>query len=149
MVASDRKEYRQQWYQQNKARLRLRDQAKAKQKKGIELTEEEQQSLLRKKNERSNLVEYRVPQTKEEKNAKRREYESRPENRAKRQQYSDDNREALNERSRRYRRENRDEYNAYLRERNKSEKSKAYRRERYQRLKAEGYYEKLKAEGKR
>lgn len=133
-----RKEYRAKWYQQNKNRLRLRDQAKAKREKGIELTEEEHQSLLRKKIERSNLVEY---QTKEEYNQKRKEYHLRPENIIKRKQYQDDNREKLNEKSREYRRKNKDEYNAYLRERNKTEKSKLYRKARYQKLKAEGYYE--------
>ena len=133
----NRKEYRKQWYQQNKARLHMKDQAKSKQEKGIELTEEEQKCLLPKEYEKSGLVERSPKQTKEERNAKRREYRQRPEVKRKQQQYQKENREALNERSRRYRRENKDEYNAYLRERNKTEKSKEYRRVRYQKLKQE------------
>ena len=137
---AERKAYRAKWYRQNKARLAQKDRVKYKLETGKSVTSEEQELLLPKTYERSNLVDHKPKQTREE----RLEYYSRPEvkerrNELARKRYVENNeldRELLNERARTYRQENRDYYNAKERERNKSPESIAYRKAYY--LKTKG-----------
>ena len=139
-----RKEYRAQWYQQNKNRLQLKDQAKIKQEKGIELSEEESQSLLPKKYEKSNLVAYTTEEEKEESRVKRngrsRKLSRTPKYQRRQKNYYQKNKEKIIEYGKEYRTVNADEVNAKGREKNKTPESIAYRKAYYQKRKEKGYY---------
>ena len=133
---AERKAYRAKWYRQNKARINQKDRVKYKLETGKSVTSEEQELLLPKIYEPSNLVEHKPKQTKEEQLEWVRKYRKLPENIEKTKLYQQKNREKLNERARTYRQENRDYYNAKERERNKSPESIAYRKAYY--LKTKG-----------
>ena len=138
---AERKAYRAKWYQQNKARLAQKDRVKYKLETGKSLTQEEQELLLPKTYERSNLVDHKPKQTREE----RLEYYSRPEvkerrNELARKRYVENNeldRELLNERARTYRQENAEYCNAKERDRNKSPERIAYKKAYYLKKKLE------------
>jgi len=167
-----RKEYRAKWYQENKERLQKKNshannpKRKAYGKKyydhnkqrvadglapeGVRprvyptLSEEERKERRNKYEPSEKQLAYRL------------EYNSRPEvkerrNALARKKYAENkeqDREKRNQQARDYRRENADSYNEKERERNKTAKSIAYRKARYQRLKAEGYYLQRKLEKK-
>ena len=133
---AERKAYRAKWYRQNKARINQKDRVKYKLETGKSVTSEEQELLLPKKYERSNLVDHKPKQTRKERLEWERKYRKLPENIEKAKLYQQKNREKLNERARTYRRENRDYYNAKERERNKSPERIAYRKAYY--LKTKG-----------
>ena len=171
-----RKEYRAKWYHENKERLQKKNshannpKRKAYKKEyynhnkqrvanglapeGIRprvyptLSEEERKE--RRKNSEQKYYHSEKGQ------AYRLEYNSRPEVKERRSAYArkkyaenkEQDREKRNQLSREYRKENADRINAQGRERNKTAKSIAYRKARYQRLKAEGYYLKRKLEKK-
>ena len=173
-----RKEKRATWYQENKKRIRIKNRNNKELKEykkeyyehnkqriadglpleGIrpdkpKLSEEEKKERIR----ISERKHYYSPKGKETKKkyqatakykAYRLEYKSRPEVKERVLAYSQENREHKNAYGREYRKVNADALNAKRRGENKTAKSVAYRKARYQRLKSEGYYLKRKLEKK-
>ena len=134
---AERKAYRAKWYQQNKARINQKDRVKYKLETGKSVTQEEQELLLPKTYERSNLFDPRPKQTEEERAEKKRQYDQLPATIERAKLYQQNNRETLNERARTYRQENAEYYNAKEQDRNKSPERKAYKKAYY--LKKKGF----------
>ena len=149
-----RKAYKKEYYDHNKQRV-----ANGLEPEGIRprvyptLSEEERKERRKEYESRPDVKERRKKYNSTEKyQAWLLEYNSRPEVKETRRQLARkkyaDNREEKVAYGRKYRKENADRINAQGRERNKTAKRIAYRKARYQRLKAEGYYLQRKLEKK-